>query len=71
MNIILSRNLVLFIGCCTPYTCKYPSLPVSDAIVSAMQYCPLRTLLHAIVSGAMQKPSGGHVRDCTCMYVRA
>ena len=38
--------------------------PVSDAIVSAMQYCPLRTLLHhAIVSGAMQEPSGGDVND--------
>ena len=38
--------------------------PVSDAIVSAMQYCPLRTLLH-------MHSSGGHVHDCTCARKRA
>ena len=41
--------------------------PVSDAIVSAMQWCPLRTLLHIIVCnrGLCRKPSGGR----TCVYI--
>ena len=42
-------------------------LPVSDAIVCYAILSASDAFAYAIVSGAMQNPSSGHVHDCTCM----
>ena len=50
-------------------------VPVSDAIVSAIQYCPLRTLLHMQSGPGLCKNRpvdmyiGGHVHEWTCTWV--
>ena len=47
LDVVFTQDNIREMVCTNNYALyARPSFPVSDAVVSAMQYCPLRTLLY-------------------------